>query len=156
MNLGPHIGISAAAGTGIWIATGEPWTIPVTVAAGVLPDADHILDYYNWYIRRSYKRLILFLHGWEYLIAAVCLYLFVFKENWMLAVLVGYATQIGTDQLFNGVRWHTYLFSARAMRGFRASEVHGGDMRHGYVAIVASVPFFKEQLARWFESRISN
>jgi hypothetical protein len=72
----------------------------------------------------------------------------------MLAVVIGYATQIGTDQLFNGVRWHTYLLFARAAQGFRASKVHGRDMRYGYRAIVSSVPVFKEPLRRWFERRI--
>ncbi len=154
MNLGPHVAVSAAAGAVLWAATGDARTLPVAIGAGVLPDADHLLDYYNWYVRRSYSRLILLLHGWEYLVAAVLIYFFAFRENWMLAVVIGYATQIGADQLFNGVRWHTYSLIARAAQGFRASEVHRDDVRNSYTSIVASVPVFKEPLRRWFERRI--
>ena len=92
MNLGPHVAVSAAAGAVLWAATGDVKTLPVAIGAGVLPDVDHLLDYYNWYVRRSYSRLILLLHGWEYLAAAGLIYFFVLREDWMLAVVIGYAT----------------------------------------------------------------
>ena len=154
MKLGHHAAVSVAIGVGLWAATGDARTLPAAVAAGVLPDVDHLLDYYNWYIRRDTRRLILIFHGWEYLVAAVLIYVFAFTEPWMLAVVLGYASQVGTDQIFNGVRWHTYSLLARASLGFDARRVVGRDMTQAYEALVDSLPVFRDPVRRWFERRI--
>jgi hypothetical protein len=148
-----HLAASGVVGLGLWAATGDLITVPVAIAAGVLPDIDHLLDYYNRYIRRDWRRIFLLLHGWEYLALALGLYFFVFREPWMLAVALGYMTQIGGDQLFNGGRWFSYLLFGRALNGFRASRVLPDEHPDSYEAFVRSVPFARARIRRWFEER---
>jgi hypothetical protein len=146
--------MSAAVGVGTWITTGQEVAVPLAVAAGVLPDADHLLDYYMWWVKRERRFLILFLHGWEYLLLGIGLYLFIFREPWFLAVVLGYATQVGGDQLFNGARWHTYLITVRATRGFRASKaVIDEAIPTSANALISSLPFGRNWARRWFDKR---
>ena len=125
MKLHSHLAASAVAGGAVWAGTGEPVTLPLTIAAGVLPDADHLLDYYFRFIRRNKRYQFLLLHGWEYLIAGIAAYLFVWSEPWMLAIVVGYATQIGLDQIAHGKkseRRFVYWLTVRAKRRFSSPD----------------------------------
>ena len=152
--VGPHLALSAVVGVGTWAASGQEAARPAAMAAGVLPDADHLLDYYLWWIKRERRFLIIFLHGWEYLFLGVGIYLFVFREPWFLAAILAYATQIGADQLFNGVRWHTYLISVRVTSGFKIATANPGEViPHSDNAIIASLPFGKDRARRWFDDR---
>jgi membrane-bound metal-dependent hydrolase YbcI (DUF457 family) len=153
MNLWPHAAMSAAAGAGVWLGTGEINALPAALAAGVLPDIDHIPDYYLRYVRHNWNYLFVLFHGWEYAAAGLIAYLFWVREPWMLAVLLGYLTQIGADQLTNRVRWDTYLVTARAVRGFRANLVLGREDRRSHNSFVDSLPFGKARARAWFEAR---
>lgn len=152
-SLTPHLAMSTAVGAGTWAVTGEPVALPAAVAAGVLPDLDHLLDYYFYWVRRKRRYLIIFLHGWEYLIAGLAVYVFVLQEPWLLGAVLGYATQIGADQLFHGARWDTYLITARAARRFRASVSTTRSFGSSYESHIALLPFGRERVKRWFESR---
>ncbi len=154
MRLGQHAVVSGVVGSGLWASTGQPETLPIAITAGVLPDADHLLDFYNWYVRRSFDRVILILHGWEYAVAGLLVYLFAFTEPWMLAVLLGYVTQIGGDQLFNRVRPYTYLLSVRAFRRFEVAAVTDWGVTYAYESLVHSLPVFRGRLHAWFETRV--
>ncbi len=154
MNLRGHVLLSGAAGAAVWAVTGEVNALPAALAAGVLPDLDHLPDYYLRYVRRNWKYLFLLLHGWEYAVVAVVVYAAWVREPWMLAVALGYLTQIGADQVVNRPKWHTYLFTARAFHGFRAQESLGRVDYDSYMSVVKSVPFGRARLIRWFESRL--
>ena len=145
--------MSTAAGAGAWAVTGEPIALPAAVAAGVLTDLDHLLDYYLFWVRRERRYLVLFLHGWEYLIAGLAVYIFGFREPWLLGAILGYATQIGPDQWVHAARWDTYLITVRASRRFRAKSTSTKAFASSYESHIASLPFGKEWLRRWFESR---
>ena len=153
MNLVPHTALSGAIGLGLWGVTREPITFPAALAAGVLPDLDHLLDFYNWYVRRDHQHLILFLHAWEYLVGAILIYLFVVSEPWMLAVVLGYAGQIGADQLCNHPFPHTYSIVGRALVGFDRKRVSRTGVSEAYKAVLVNVPFGRNRLRRWFEAR---
>lgn len=148
-----HLLLSSGVGFILWATTGDPLTVPVAAASGVLPDADHLLDYYNRYVRRDWRRLYLLLHGWEYLALALALYFFVFREPWMLAVALGYATQLAGDQIFNGATWYGYFLSARAFFRFRPQAVMPTEHPNSYESFVRSVPFAHARLRRWFRER---
>lgn len=121
----------------------------------MLPDADHLLDYFNWYVRRDFKRVLLLLHAWEWFAVVLLLYLLVWTEPWMLAIVAGYATQIGADQAVNGVHWHSYSLVARAINGFDASRVlPNGVSPVAYESLVQSLPFGRAQMRRWFAGRV--
>ena len=152
--MGPHIAMSDAVGVGTWVVTGQESAIPAAMIAGVLPDEDHLLDYYLWWVKRDRRFLILFLHGWEYLLLGTALYLFAVREVWLLAAILGYSTQIGADQLLNRPRWHTYLITVRAVRGFRANAFKDeGAILASDNSLIASLPFGRDRVRRWFDAR---
>lgn len=71
-----------------------------------------------------------------------------------VGVTLGYAIQIGADQLFNGVCWHTYLIAVRAVRKFRvATAMESKKISRSDNALIASLPFGKDRVRRWFDSR---
>ena len=124
----------------VWAATGEWIALPAAVAAGVLPDADHLWDFYVKYVKRDQSKLFLLFHGWEFLLAAVIVYIAGYREPWFLGAMTGYATQIGGDQVFNNVRWHTYFLSARIWLRFSEEKVIGERQIHAYSALVNRRP----------------
>ena len=154
MNLAPHLAISTAIGGGVWAATGEPMALPAAMAAGVLPDADHVLDFYVKYVRRDRRFLFLVFHGWEFLAVGVILHLALFPQAWVLAAVLGYASQLVADQTANKVRWHTYFITARAALGFKSDRVLGRDDTASYTALVDSLPFARTWLRSWFQARL--
>jgi hypothetical protein len=86
-------------------------------------------------------------------LAGTLVYLLWVREPWLLAVLVGYLTQVGGDQVYNWAFWHTYFLTGRAVQGFRAEKVRGEIDYHSYMAVVRLLPFGRRRLARWFEGR---
>ena len=60
-----HLALSTVAGGVVWASTGEPWTLPVTVAVGVGLDIDHAPDMW-WTFALERKPVAVFaLHAWE-------------------------------------------------------------------------------------------
>ena len=150
-----HLALSTAIGGGVWAATGEINAFPSAVAAGFLCDVDHLLDYYNWYVRRDRRRMIVFLHAWELVAAGGLVYAFAVREAWMLAVVLGYAAHVVTDQIFNDGYLHAYSIVARAVVGFRVKRIHPGDQAYAYRRLLETLPpFVRPPLERWFESRL--
>ncbi|MBM3956926.1 MAG: metal-dependent hydrolase [Gemmatimonadetes bacterium] len=151
-----HLAVSAAIGGGVWAATGQVNALPAAAAAGFLPDFDHFLDYYNWYVRRDLGRMIVFLHAWELLIAGALVYAFAVREPWMQAVVLAYASHIAADQIFNRGRLYGYSLIARAALRFRAERTHPRHHARTYRHLLRNLPpFVRGPLRRWFESRIT-
>lgn len=156
MKLLPHLAASSTAGAAVWAGTGEPLALPIAIAAGVLPDGDHLLDYYFRYIRQDRRFQFYLLHGWEYLVTGIFIYAFIWTEPWMLALVVGYATQIGLDQISHGKESGAtaYLISRRIMTGFRAPPHKQRFRRSEYQSFVKSLPFGRAAAERWFQKRV--
>jgi hypothetical protein len=155
MKLLPHVAMSAEAGVLVWASTGEPAVIPIAIAAGVLPDVDHLLDYYVKYVRRNGRFQFLILHAWEYLLLGVLALVFWHQEPWLIAAVAGYATQIAGDQLSHReASWNTYLVTSRAFKRFRAPILHEYGSRRAYRSLVESLPFGRGAATRWFEQRL--
>ena len=150
--LGPHVGLSASAGGAVWAATGEWQAMPIALGAGVLPDADHLVDYYFWYVRRNRSRAFFIFHAWEYLLALVAAY--VLSESPLaLAGLAAYTTHLGSDQIFNPTFSWTYSVIARLHLKFDAARVAPWDPNTAYEALIASAPFGRRILRDWFARR---
>jgi hypothetical protein len=150
--LGPHVGLSVAAGGAVWVATGEWQAVPVALAAGVLPDADHLVDHYFWYVRRNRARAFFIFHAWEYLLASVAAYV-LFESHLALAGTAAYMTHLGSDQIFNPTfRW-TYSITARTYVKFGAARVAPWDTHTAHEALIASAPFGRSILRDWFARR---
>ncbi len=118
-DLGPigHTAVSVGIGTGVWAATGEPLAVPAAFAAGVLNDADHLVDYYLWYIKDDRRRLILAFHGWEYAVAGVALAALVWAHPALLAAALAHAGHLVGDQVANrpgSLFTYSLVYRARA------------------------------------------
>jgi hypothetical protein len=73
----------------------------VAVPAGVLNDADHLVDYYLWYIKKDRRRLILVFHAWEYAFVGILLALTVWSHPLLLAAALAHAGHLVGDHLAN-------------------------------------------------------
>lgn len=156
MRLQPHLAASAAAGGAVWAGTGEPIALPVAIAAGVLPDGDHLLDYYFKYIRHDRRFNFFLLHAWEYLIVGVIVYAFFHSEPWLLAAVAGYSTQLILDQISHVKgTWPTgYFLTPRILNGFRAPPHKRQIVEGEYQSFVKSLPFGRGVAERWLKKRM--
>ena len=118
-----HLLVSGTLAVGVYQASGSWESGVATVAAGVLPDADHLLDYYNWLVRRRTNHMFYLFHGWEYiglfLVAAALL-------SWpaiVIGVTLGYASHVVGDYLTHHRRAASYSLFYRARHGFRSRSI---------------------------------
>lgn len=130
-----HLVLSAAAGAAVWGATGEPLSIPLALAAGVLVDVDHVPDMVVEHVLDRTPRLTLGLHGWEWLLSLVAAGAWLGFPWWLIAIGAAYALHLGGDALFNGLGASRYSLLYRAARLFdRAGLVAGSYRRPAAVA----------------------
>lgn len=116
-----HVLISAAVGALGWRWSGQPAALLAALAAGTLPDADHVVDYI--YLRRSGKhRLILPLHGYEVAFAGGWLALATGSRIGQVAAL-SYLIHLLADQWENRTRRLGYSLLFRARHRFRIEEI---------------------------------
>lgn len=116
-----HLAISAAFGAAAWWQTQSPWAMGVAVAAGVLPDLDHAVDYAYYYWKRNH-RLILPLHGYEY--AAIGgLLAFTQKEPLLGIAATSYLIHLMADQAENQTKRLGYSLLYRASKNFRLDRI---------------------------------
>jgi hypothetical protein len=113
-----HTAVAAAVGGAVWAATGEPMAMPVAFGAGVLIDVDHVLDYYNWFIRRDRHSCFLVLHAWEYAAVGLALAAGVWQHPLAFATVLGYIGHLALDNTANPVNRGTYSLAYRAWRRF--------------------------------------
>ena len=118
-----HIAASVAIGGDTTLVTREPLALVSAFAAGVMIDIDHAIDYYRWFIARRNNRVILPLHGWEYVVVACLAGALWGWSAMLLAGILSYAVHLVGDQWGNRARPLTYSFVYRAAHGFRIGEV---------------------------------
>ena len=101
--MGPigHTAVSVGIGAAVWAATREPLALPAAFVAGALNDADHLLDYYLWFVRKDRRRLYLIFHAWEYAVVALALSLTIWQHPVLLAAALGHIGHLIGDQLAN-------------------------------------------------------
>lgn len=129
---GVHAAISTPLAVSIWLATGSPPAAALAWCAGVLVDADHLLDSWldlrrlEWHPRalvaaiKASGRLYLPLHAAEWL-AAFVLMAVAAPSPAAVGLLAGYGLHMGLDLAFNRVPAPLYVLSYRAWRGFSCS-----------------------------------
>ena len=123
--MGPigHTAVSAGVGVGIWVTTGAEAAVPAALAAGVLPDVDHLWDYYNWYVRRDRRNLFLVFHAWEYAAVVLPLALAMWPHPVLVAAALGYVSHLAGDQVMNRPTPKAmYLILYRASVGFEGGQ----------------------------------
>ena len=118
-----HIAISSAIGVAVAASTGSPWALATTIGAGALVDADHTLDFYNWFVRGRTGRVFYLLHGWEYLALLTLATAFLGWSPLMMGALLGYLSHLVADQVANHAYRFTYSILYRAVNGFNIRRV---------------------------------
>ena len=116
-----HVIISTAIGAVGWWKTGDSRVCIAAIAAGVLADIDHIVDY-SYYRWRGVHRLILPLHGYEYAILGTLAALR--AGNQVLgAATLSYTIHLLADQMENHTHVLGYSLLFRAGHKFRIEEI---------------------------------
>ncbi len=127
----------------MWAATGSPGAVAASVATGVLVDADHVIDFYNFYVRKDRSRLLLLGHGWEYTALGFAAYLSIWGHPWMLAAVLGHLGHLIADHLWNRpAHLLGYSIVYRASIGFRRQRVFTEIEPTLSAALGASIPFW--------------
>lgn len=143
-----HAVISAAIGITGWWLTKQPATGVAALAAGVLPDADHLVDYsyYGW---RGEHRLILPLHGYEFALLGAVVALRAGDKILGVAVL-SYLIHLLADQAENCTHRCGYSLLFRAWHRFRVeqlSTVPEAAIR----GRMQDMELLKNLLSRWYK-----
>ena len=110
--------------------------MPTAVGAGVLIDADHALDYYNWYVRRDVRFWFVPLHAWELSVVLLALLavwyhslllalLAVWYHPLLLAAALGHVGHLVADQVGNRLYPLAYSIGYRALRRFDRDHLMG-------------------------------
>ncbi len=109
-----HLAVSAVGGGAVWAVTGEPWSLPVAVAAGVAVDVDYLL--YRFPIA------IKLLHGWEWFAASLVVGMLAGFPWWVAAAAIGYGLHIAGDQMYNQRKWWWYFLTYRTWKKYRSRK----------------------------------
>ncbi|MCX5716069.1 MAG: hypothetical protein NTV07_04305 [Candidatus Omnitrophica bacterium] len=132
MKLKNHVISSGIVGSTVYLITGSPAGAIASVAAGILIDTDHIIDYYLnfgfslnlrkiYLVINSYKlnKIYIFLHSFE-LLAAFWLVTFLIPLSMVyFAIGVGLTLHILLDQICNPVMPRAYFLTYRIAHGFK-------------------------------------
>lgn len=109
--------VAVGVGAGVWAATGSPLAIPVAIGTGVLIDADHVLDFLDWFVSGDKRRMYVLFHAWEVSILGLLSLLFLGHPLFVAAVL-GYTGHLVADSLANRTHPLAYFMLYRLYRGF--------------------------------------
>ncbi len=124
--MGPIGHIAAAAGMGatVWVVTGSALAVPAALAAGVLVDLDHLVDFLDSRENGHYRHMLRPFHAWEYSGALLALALLPwFFHPIFLAAVLGYLSHMLLDQVVNRVHPLAYFIIYRASHGFRRRQL---------------------------------
>ena len=116
-----HAIIATTIGAVGWWMTSDVGAMVAAIAAGVLPDLDHIADY-SYYRWRGVHRLILPLHGYEYAVVGAAAALLTGNKILGVAAL-SYLVHLLADQMENRTRKWGYSLLFRAWHGFRIEDI---------------------------------
>ena len=136
-----HLLVSGTLGVWVYQASGSWESGVATVAAGVLPDADHILDHYNWFVRWRPGHMFYLLHGWEYIGLFLVVAALLSWPALVIGVTLGYASHVVGDYLAHHrhASWYSLLYRAR--HGFRSRSILP---EHLYARFEANIRLIRE------------
>ena len=131
MKVRHHIALSAVAAAILFRATRSPRSGVACFAAGVGIDIDHVLEYlrehgcnpnidnfFDTFTRDRYRKAVLAMHAWEWLVFLGLLQKFTKNNPWILGAAAGLALHLVADQCANKPRRLGYSIVFRALRAF--------------------------------------
>ena len=162
--MGPvgHTVISSAVGVGVGAATGSPVAGAIALGAGVLMDADHLFDFYQWYIKGRSNRVYVLLHAWEYSAIGLVTLAAIFFHPFLLAVVIAHLFHVAADHLHNRLSPFAYFIGYRIIKRFDSASIAPGyDVMYAYRSWPKLIPFgrwltpwFQRRVEPWFEERV--
>jgi len=110
-----HHAVASTILMGITFAAFRSWGLSLAVLfSGILIDLDHLLDYFirhghDFTIRkffqasyeRQYRRAVLILHGWEWIILCCLVVLWIGWISWLVGLIIGVSSHLILDQMGN-------------------------------------------------------
>ena len=162
--MGPvgHTLVSSAVGVGVGAFTKSPEAGGIALGVGVLMDADHLFDFYQWYIRGKSNRIFVLLHAWEYSAIGVVMLAAVFFHPFLLAVVLAHMLHVASDQIHNRVAPFSYFIIYRVAKRFDSAYIAPGyNVMYAYRGWPMLIPFgerllpwFRRRVEPWFEERV--
>ena len=142
--MGPivHTTVSLSIGAAVWVSGGSPLAVPVALAAGILPDLDHLIDHLDSQDEGRQRHMFRPFHAWEYFFLASIVALAVYSNQLFLVAIFGYLSHIVIDQLGNRVHPLAYTLTYRVIKGFRRRELTPHLFEPGYRMAQQPVPFW--------------
>ena len=143
--MGPlgHTVASLGIGGAVWAATGSALAVPAAAAGGVLVDSDHLVDFFNWYVRKDRRRVMVLFHGWEYAAVGLALVLGLWYHPALLAVALGYLGHVVGDHIANKpLHPLAYSILFRASRGFHRRGLFEESAESLSEALHQSIPLW--------------
>jgi hypothetical protein len=162
--MGPigHTFISGAVGVGVGAATGSPKAGALALGFGVLMDADHLYDFYQWYVKGRPNRVFVFFHAWEYSVAGLLTLAVWFFHPLLLAVVLAHLAHVTADHFHNRLTPFAYFITYRLLKKFdRAFIAPQHSVTGAYRAWPHLLPFgrllqpwFQRRIEPWFDERV--
>jgi hypothetical protein len=139
LKLQQHIAVSIPISMVTYVVSRSIPMAAVSLAAGVLLDLDHGFDYMREYGMRLdpafffhsfhntlYRRVVIPLHGWEWLPLLGLLALRMRGNPFAVGALIGTTQHLLFDQFTNGVAGCGYFFVYRVMKKFVTGDIFPG------------------------------
>ncbi len=154
--MGPlgHTVVSGAVAGGIWAATGSTTAAGIALGVGVVMDVDHLYDYYRRYLKRQDGKIFVLFHAWEYSLAGLAVWAFVFPSPLLLGAVLGHLAHVSTDHVANHLSRFGYFVVYRIAKGFDAAYIRpANNTGHCHRSTFWLVKLDR-RLGNWLEHRL--
>ena len=131
MKIEHHITLSTAI-SGVLFLIFKSWELSISsLIAGILIDIDHAFDYFlerglrlhwkeflSYFYNEKHKKIILFLHGWEWLFCLGSAAVLTKFNPWVTGVFIGYGHHMVFDYFYSRTSILTYSLIWRWKKNF--------------------------------------
>jgi hypothetical protein len=115
----------------------------VAAVTGVLIDVDHVVDYFNLFVRRDDRHVFVLFHAWEYSLISIVFVLGVWYHPVLLAAALGHLNHVTGDHLANRPAHPlTYSIVFRTAVGFDRRRLFGEPEASFSETMDRSIPFW--------------
>lgn len=162
--MGPvgHTIISTGIGAAIWAITESPAAGGIALGVGVLVDIDHVIDFYQWWIRCRPNKLFILFHGWEYSLIGILVLVSVYYHPILLAVTVSHLGHVATDHIHNRLVPLGYFILYRVWVRFDAVKIAPEiNIQNSYRSLPNIIPlgqlwepWYRRRVEPWIASRV--
>ena len=125
-------------------------------------DLDHLVDFYQWYVRTRPNRVYIPFHSWEYSFVGLAVLAAVVYHPILLAVVSAHLLHVATDHFHNRISPYGYFLTYRIINRFDAAVITPGTSSlYSYRIWPLLLPFgkklrpwYQRRIEPWFEARV--